>query len=94
MSSSLFLLPQDCPYPTLCLSLRSPLTPHNAPTQPPPPSQVSDRSSPATILGQLDELAKTADVSTRKGLAQLVSSTCLALLRSSGDWVCAHGESQ
>lgn len=56
--------------------------------------QVPDRSSPSTVLSQLDDLARTADVSTRQGLAQLVSATALALLRSSNDWVSASGESK
>jgi len=53
---------------------------------------VADRSSPDSILGQLDNIASGADVSSRAGLARLVSSTALALLRSSNDWVAAAAE--
>lgn len=56
--------------------------------------QVSDRSAKDSILGQLDDIARTADVSTRQGLSSLVSSTALALLRSFNTWVSAAGEDQ
>lgn len=54
--------------------------------------QVADRSSPTSILGQLDDIASRANVGSRAGLASLVSSTALALLRSSNDWVAAASE--
>lgn len=56
--------------------------------------QVPERNAPGSVLTQLDNLANTADVSTRAGLAKLVSATSLVLLRSSNDWVSATGESQ
>lgn len=55
---------------------------------------VADRSSLESILGQLDTIAANADTSDRQGLANVVSQSCLALLRCSKDWISAAGESK
>jgi uncharacterized membrane protein len=50
--------------------------------------------SAATMFGKMEQLAASADTSTDVGLQLLVSDTCLALLRSSPDWVSARAVSQ
>ncbi|KAJ1627451.1 hypothetical protein T492DRAFT_1025119 [Pavlovales sp. CCMP2436] len=50
--------------------------------------------SASSMAGRMDALANSADTSTDVGLQLLVSDTCLALLRSSSDWVSARTVSE
>ncbi|CAN0109700.1 unnamed protein product, partial [Discosporangium mesarthrocarpum] len=43
------------------------------------------------VLDALDSLSRTANISSQKGLATLMSDVCLALLRAEKDWVGASG---
>uniref|UniRef100_A0A6T0A215 DUF1517 domain-containing protein n=1 Tax=Chrysotila carterae TaxID=13221 RepID=A0A6T0A215_CHRCT len=43
-----------------------------------------------SLYGRLQSLARTAETDTYEGLQQLVSDTCLAMLRSSNDWLAAR----
>jgi len=52
----------------------------------------SDR--PDSLYGKLQTLARGADTDSYEGLQRLVSDTCLAMLRSSKDWIAARTESQ
>jgi len=47
-----------------------------------------DRQS--SLAGKLQRIARTADANSYEGLQQLVSDTCLAMLRASKDWLAAR----
>jgi len=51
----------------------------------------SDRSD--SLYGRLQRVARTADTESYEGLQQLTSDVCLALLRSSKDWLAARSVS-
>jgi len=44
----------------------------------------------ASLAGKLQNIARTADANSYEGLQQLVSDTCLAMLRTSNDWLAAR----
>ena len=51
-----------------------------------------DRQS--SLFGRLNGIAERADTQSYEGLQQLVSDACLALLRSSNDWLAGRTESK
>lgn len=44
----------------------------------------------ASLAGKLQRIARTADANSYEGLQTLVSDTCLAILRTSKDWLAAR----
>jgi len=47
-----------------------------------------------SLYGKLNGIARTADTNSYEGLQSLVSDTCLAILRSSNDWLAGRTESE
>ena len=47
-----------------------------------------------SLFGKLNKIASSADTASESGLQSLVSDTCLAILRSSKDWLAARTESE
>lgn len=47
-----------------------------------------------SLYGKLNSIARVADTNSAEGLQSLVSDTCLAILRSSNDWLAARTESE
>jgi uncharacterized membrane protein len=47
-----------------------------------------------SLFGKLNKIASSADTDSELGLQSLVSDTCLAILRSSKDWLAARTESE
>ena len=47
-----------------------------------------------SLFGKLNKIASSADTASELGLQSLVSDTCLAILRSSKDWLAARTESE